>query len=118
MKLAIIAMFGLSLLSVTAEAADINQVCAEVHMSCTYNARYDIIDTTFKATGKVMFDKASNPYTKDMKDDSFFDQKPPRFYIGTLEQNTKLARNILANKQLFVDGKLTATAAKRWRFVQ
>ncbi len=101
-----------------ANAADINQACAEVRMNCSYNSRYALIDLTYQATGKVMFDKASNPYTKDMKDDSFLDQKPPRFYIGTLSQNEKLARNILANKQLFVDGKLSLTAAKHWQFVK
>jgi hypothetical protein len=116
MKLAIL-LFAFSLLS-TAQAADINQACVEVRMSCTYDARYNLIDLTFKATGKVMFDKASNRYTRDMKDDSFFDQKPPRFYIGTREQNAKLARNILENKQLFINGRLSLMAAKQWRFVQ
>ena len=118
LRIALVYFVGVLIGSTTAQAqqANISQACAEVQMSCTYNARYDLIDLTFKATGKVMFDKASNPYTKDMKNE--VPSELPRYYIGTLEQNARLARNILANKHLFVDGKLSLTVAKRWRFVK
>jgi|GEM_PF-5930785 len=68
---------------------------------------------------QVMFDKQSNPYTRDVPDsDPEMNRKPPAFYIGTTEQNAKLARNILANKRLFKGGKLSPTVAKRWKLVK
>ena len=99
--------------------ATIKEACAQVKMDCSYNSRYDIIDTIYQSSGQIMFDNFSNPYTKDDKDDNWkkFTSKP-RFYVGTADQNAKLARNILANKALFVNGKLTTTAAKKWKIVK
>ena len=97
----------------------IKEACAEVKMDCSYNSRYDVIDTIYKSSGQIMFDKFSNPYTKDDKDDNWKEfTKVPRFYIGTADQNARLARNILANKTLFVDGKLNLAAAKKWKIVK
>ena len=106
-------------LGLCAQTNEIQTSCAAVQMNCGYNSRYDLIDTIYRATHKALFDKASNPYTRTMKDsDSVeFKMEPPRFYIGTLEQNQKLARNILANQNLFVNGKISITNAKKWRFV-
>lgn len=97
----------------------LQEACAEVKMDCSYNNRYDVIDTVFQASGQIMFDKSSNPYTRDMNEENFkeFTSKP-RFYIGTAEQNAKFTRNIIANKALFVDGKLTLAAAKKWKMVK
>ena len=106
-----------SALGTHAQTADIKESCAAIHMNCSYNSRYNVIDTIYRATGKALFDKASNPFTRDAKDGPELDTKPPRFYIGSLTQNQKLARNIAANKQLFVSGKLSPAAAKKWRFV-
>ena len=95
---------------------NIQDACKAVAMDCSYNSRYDLIDKIYEASGQVMFDKQSNPYTKDRTDD--LPTNLPRYYIGTAEQNAKLARNILANKELFRDGKLTTTAAKKWKMVK
>ena len=109
----------LTTLGLFAQTTDaLKESCAEVQMSCSYNDRYALIDMIYQATGKALFDKASNPYTRDEKDTSALDNmKPPRFYIGTATQNQKLARNILANKSLFAHGKVSLKDAKKWHFV-
>ncbi len=103
----------------SAQAATIQEACVEVQMNCGYNSRYDLIDTIYKATGKALFDRTSNPYTRDMKDEEVRDMNTgfPRFYIGSGKQNQRLARNILANKQLFVNGRLSVANAKKWKFI-
>lgn len=100
-----------------AYASGLDTVCRTVRTSCDYNARYDLIDLVFRTTGQVLFDKESNPYTRNMVDDDGLGSDPPRFYIGTTEQNAKLARNISANKALFRNGILTDENAKKWEMV-
>lgn len=39
-------------------------------------------------------------------------------YQGTEQQNAILAKNLLANKQLFKDGKLIPGAAKKWKIIK
>lgn len=104
--------------SLSAQTNSIQEACMVVGMDCGYNSRYDVIDTIYKASGQVMFDQKSNPYTREMSSaDVSYKLAVPRFYIGTSEQNAKLARNIVANKGLFKNGKLTNTAAKKWKLV-
>ncbi len=94
--------------------ANIDNVCVVVQMDCSYTSRYDLIDLVYDATGKVMFNKESNPYTRGAKEDAEVIRmlKRPRYYIGTAEQNAKLARNIMANEHLFVKGKLTVAGVR------
>lgn len=102
--------------TLSSHAQSIQDACRAVAMDCSYRSRNELLDEIFSATQKVLFDKRSNPYTRDIKDTHLV--HPTRFYIGSEEQNAKLARNIMANKKLFVDGKITFQAAKRWKFVE
>ena len=101
----------------TASAQNVFTACKAVKMKCDYNSRYELIDTVYTASGQMLFDKQSNSYTRAMKDEGV-KSEPPRFYIGEPDQNAKLSRNILANRNLFKDGKLTTDAAKRWNMVK
>lgn len=87
------------MLAAPAQATSVNvyQACKLVHTACSYEERYNIIDWIYLKTGQVMFDKA---------------------YIGTAEQNAKLARNIVANRHLFNGGWLPIEAIARWRMVK
>ena len=102
----------------TAAGSALDAACKAVNMDCSYISRYGLIDLVYDATGKVMFDKASNPYTRNRAEDAEIAKTLTHYYIGTTEQNAKLARNIMANKHLFVNGKLTKAAAKKWKFVE
>lgn len=116
MRFYVVAFILLLSISANAQTNSIQDACKTVGMDCGYNSRHNLIDTVYKASGQVLFDKQSNPYTKDLKDNILTEL--PRYYIGTAEQNAKLARNILANRGLFQNGKLSPTTAKKWKTVK
>ncbi len=96
------------------------ELCEALEIPAEYNARYQAIILPLCEEKVILFDGSLNPYViDDAADLDLIDKLELScyFYIGTAEQNAKLVRNIVKNRHLFKDGKLTDTAAKKWVIV-
>lgn len=92
-------------------------VMRSVKLGCSYNERGDLV-TYLYAHGVNLFpcSEGSNPYTKGHCDIRIGALDIDMFnYVGQANQNTMLWQSIEKNRALFVNGDLTATAAKKWR---
>ncbi len=94
------------------------ELCEALDLPAEYNARYQEIILPLCSQGVIIFDGSLNPYVTE---DNYMDIQEYELscykYVGTAEQNAKLVRNIVKNRHLFKDGKLTDTADKKWVIV-
>lgn len=100
-----------------ASAQTLAAACRSAGMNCEYNARYELIDQLYHYGRLEMFSCSSNSYTRNMCD-SLPETNPPRWYIGSADQNARLARNIMANRHLFRNGLLRDADVRLWRLVE
>ncbi len=96
---------------------DISDFCKAVGISTDYNKRYEAIILPLCDAGKMLFfDKESSLALDTMK----IEGRPRNCYVysGTGLQNEILKRNILANRQLIVKGRLSLERARKWKVIK
>ena len=76
----------------------------------SYGERYSVVILPLYEQGIILFDCSLNPHEDG--------GVSPNCYIGTVEQNQKLVRNLIANRHLIKDGKLVPTAGERWKVIE
>lgn len=100
---------------------NIIKFCDALGIPSEYNVRYKNIILPLCDAGVIVIDPKTNPYTNGStlnldlgngRTDLCY------MYIGTAQQNEILKRNILANRNLLVKGKVTNQTAKRWKVVK
>jgi hypothetical protein len=96
----------------------LKQVCAVLGVNYDYNNRYERIILPLCKVGIVLFDKNSNPYTKDLPVAVGVENSNWYYYIGTSKQNESLKRNLIANRNLIINGTLSLSNARRWQVVK
>ncbi len=94
----------------------LKQVCNYLGITYEYNKRYETIILPLCKNGIILFDKYSNPYTKNLADSNF--DSPFYFYIGTAQQNEKLKRNLIANRALIEKGTIPQKNMRKWKTVK
>ncbi|MFZ4632518.1 MAG: hypothetical protein ACOYL8_04975 [Patescibacteria group bacterium] len=94
----------------------LEKVCNVLGINYDYNLRYHKIILPLCENGIILFDKYSNPYTADLKDDPY--EKPWYFYAGTFKQNEKLKRNLIANRALIEKGTIPQKNMRQWKTVK
>jgi len=94
----------------------LKQVCSCLGVTYEYNKRYETIILPLCKNGIILFDKYSNPYTKDLADSNF--DSPFYFYIGTVQQNEKLKRNLIANRALIERGTIPQRNMCKWKTIK
>lgn len=77
------------------------EVCRYVGMPCDYGFRVDFVNMLFRH-GTSLFEESRPDYNG---------------YTGASGENARLARNIMFNRRLFVNGVLPAENVKKWRVV-
>jgi hypothetical protein len=99
---------------------NIYKFCDALGIPSSYNARYENIILTLCDAGVIIIKPETNPYVDGKPLGLKFDDGRTDMcymYIGTGPQNEILKRNILKNRNLFVNGKLPAANAKKWQVV-
>lgn len=94
---------------------DIFEFCKTLGIPSEYNKRCSEIILPLCEAGKIIIPANTNPYYGQV---SSVDEGDCYWYIGTGYQNGILKRNILANKNLITNGKLTPENAKKWKIVK
>ncbi len=97
------------------EKMNIFQVCKAIGISGVYADRYYEVIVPLCEAGIMLFDAKSNQYAD--ADEVKNNVHSCYWYVGSGPQNEKLARNLLANRELFQNGKLIPGAAKKWKIV-
>lgn len=94
----------------------LKQVCKYLGVTYEYNKRYETIILSLCKNGIILFDKTSNPYAKNLADSNF--DSPFYFYIGAVQQNEKLKRNLIANRALIEKGTIPQKNMRKWKTVK
>lgn len=97
---------------------DLCEVMKSVGLGCSYNERGELVQY-LSAHGVDLFpcEGGTNRYTRDMCGRTDSDKRADNFYnyVGQPVQNAMLAKSVYKNRKLFVNGDLTASAARKWR---
>jgi hypothetical protein len=88
------------------------EVLDSLQIPSAYKQRHEIL-LSLCHEGVIIFDGTLNPYGDDLPS-----EYECYYYIGTAKQNAKFVRNIVANKHLFVEGRLRKDAGKNWVIVE
>lgn len=84
------------------------EVLDTLEIPSSYQQRYELLKSLCQE-GVIIFDGSLNPYVDELPN-----EYSCYYYIGTAKQNAKLVRNIVANRHLFVEGRLVEDAGKHW----
>jgi len=84
------------------------EVLDSLQIPSAYKQRHEIL-LSLCHEGVIIFDGTLNPNGDDL---------PCYYYIGTAKQNAKFVRNIVANRHLFIDGRLRKDAREYWVIVE
>jgi hypothetical protein len=93
------------------------EVCSALDIPGAYGLRYKEIIFVLDRVGIYIFDPKTNPYwsSGSYTSSDLVKSELAFVYIGTTEQNEILKRNLIENKDLFVNGKLKNP--KKWKVV-
>ena len=98
---------------------DIFQVCKALGIPSEYNKRYEAIILPLCDVGVHLFDAKTNPNCEGSESLDMYGRLGICYcYVGNSFQNKILIRNLIANRDLLTDGKLTIQNAKHWKVVK